>query len=129
MDLHLAHVREELGRLGNHRGVHVDDSALAKTHQPRRFVQEDAAARAPPTRVGVGKEMADVRLAQGAENGVADRVHQYVGIRMSFQTFRVRNLHPAQEEFASLDQGVHVVTDANMNHARNYRARRAPDQQ
>ena len=64
----------------------------------------------------------NVRLAQRAENRVADRVHQYVGIRMAFQTLRVRDLHPAQDEFSPLDQGMHVITNANMNHAENHKA-------
>ena len=66
--------------------------------------------------------MADVRLPHRAENRIADRVHQHVGIRMPFQTLGVRDLHAAQDEFAPLDQGMHIVTDANMNHAGDYRA-------
>ena len=60
--------------------------------------------------------MADVLLAQRAENGVADRVHQRIRVRMAVQPFRVWNLHAAQDELASRDQLMNVVTDAHVNH-------------
>ena len=115
-------MREKLGRLGDHGGVHIDDLAFAKLDQPRRFIQENAAPGALPARVGVGEEMADIRLAQRAEDRIANRVHQHVGIRMPVQTLRVRNLHAAQDQFSPLDQGMHIIADANMNHAANYSA-------
>ena len=69
----------------------------------RRFLQKQIAGRASPARVGVGKKMADIRFAQSAKHCIANGVHQDIGIRMSFQTFGVRNLHPAQDEFAAFD--------------------------
>ena len=41
---------------------------------------------------------------------------------MPVQPLGVRNLHATQDEFAALDQSMHIVTDANMNHAGDYRA-------
>jgi hypothetical protein len=36
---------------------------------------------------------------------------------MAVETLRVRNLDAAEDEFASRDQRVNVVADANVNHA------------
>jgi hypothetical protein len=41
---------------------------------------------------------------------------------MSVQTFRVRNLDAAEDEFASRDQRVNVIANANVNHAANLSA-------
>ncbi len=62
--------------------------------------------------------MADIRLPQRAEHGIANRVHQGIGIGMALQTLGMGDFHPAQYEFPSLDQGMHIIADANMNHAR-----------
>src|SRR5271163_498101 len=70
-----------------------------------------------PARVGVREKMADVRFAKRAEERVADGVHERVGVRMAVETPRVRDLDAAEDEFASRDQRVNVVADANVNHA------------
>jgi hypothetical protein len=45
---------------------------------------------------------------------------------MAVQTFGVRNLDAAEDEFASRDQLMNVVTDANVNHIQTVRILRAP---
>jgi hypothetical protein len=60
--------------------------------------------------------MADVPLADRAKDRVAHGVHQHIGVGMAFETFAVRNLDAAEDELASRDERVDVVTDANMNH-------------
>ena len=42
---------------------------------------------------------------------------------MPVQTLRMRDLHPAQDEFSPFGQSVHIVTDANMNHAGDYKVK------
>jgi hypothetical protein len=37
---------------------------------------------------------------------------------MAVQAFRVRDLDAAEDEFASRDQRVNVIANANVNHAR-----------
>jgi hypothetical protein len=54
-----------------------------------------------PARIGVGKKVADVRLANRAEDGVADGVHQRVRVRMAVEAFRVWNLHAAEDELCA----------------------------
>ena len=60
--------------------------------------------------------MADVALAQRAENRVANGVDQHVRVRVSVQALGMVNIHSAQDEFAPSDQAVHVVADAHVNH-------------
>ena len=64
--------------------------------------------------------MADVRFAQRAEERVANRVHQRVGVRMAVEALGVRNLNAAENELASRDQRMNVIANANMNHAKAY---------
>ena len=72
--------------------------------------------------------MANIRLTQSAKDSIADRVHEHVGIRMSIKSFVMRNLDSAQDELASLDQSMDVVTDADSIHLQNYMAHPAGNQ-
>src|SRR5208282_1588746 len=101
--------------------VHVHDFAFALRNLLGGFCQEHLAGRAFPARVGVREKMADVRLAERAEKRVANRVHERVRVRMAVQAFGVRNLDAAEDEFASRDQRMNVVANANVNHAVNCR--------
>ena len=60
--------------------------------------------------------MAYVACANSAENGIAEGVHQHVGIGMAFQAFGMRDIHAAKDEFAPFDQGVNVVAYPYANH-------------
>src|ERR1022692_1388616 len=88
----------------------------------RGFLQKNLAGNIFPARVGVWKKVANVRFAQRAEERVANGVHQRVGIRMAVETFGVWNLDAAEDEFASRDQRVNVVADANVNHGQTIKA-------
>ena len=56
-------------------------------------------------------------LAERAEDGVANRVQERVGVRMAVEALGVRNLDAAEDELAPRDQLMNVIADANMNHA------------
>ena len=103
--------------LRDYGGVDVHNLSLAKHHLTGGFLQEHIAGCSAPARVGVRKEMADVRLAQRAEHRVADGVHQDVRIRMSIEPLAVRNLNAAEDELSACDQLVNIVTDADVIHA------------
>ena len=64
----------------------------------------------------LGEKVADVRLAERAEERVANGMHERIGVRMSVEALRVRNLDAAEDELAPRDQRVNVVADANVNH-------------
>ena len=57
-------------------------------------------------------------IREGAEDGIANGVHQGVGVGMTVQPFGVRNLHPAQHELAPGDELVNIIANANVNHER-----------
>ena len=75
-----------------------------------------SAGRALPTGIGVRKEMADVFLADGAEDGIRDGVHEGIGIRMAIEALGVGDFNAAEDEFASGDELVDVITDADVSH-------------
>ena len=91
--------------------------ALARFREAGCLVEKEPAGGAAPAGIGVGEKVADVRLSQRPQDRIANRMHQHVGIGVSLQSFAVRDLHAAQDQPAPLDQGVNVVTNANMNHA------------
>src|SRR4051794_18422311 len=78
--LHFGNEREQLWLLGNNRGIQVNNLSFSLGNLPGCFLQKDAARDTPPSRVSVWKEMADVALAQCAEHGVADRVHEHISV-------------------------------------------------
>src|SRR5262249_788624 len=82
------------------------------------FLQEYAAGCSSPARVGIGEKMADIGLADGAQDSVANGVHQGVCVGMALEPFGVRNFHATQNEFASFDQGMNIITDSDVYHRR-----------
>lgn len=60
--------------------------------------------------------MADVCLTQRAENGITNRVHQYVGVGMSIESLRIGDLHSAEDQFSTFHQLVNVIANADMIH-------------
>jgi hypothetical protein len=43
-------------------------------------------------------------------------MQQNVGVGMSFQPVRMRNLDAAQNQFSPLGEPMHIVTDSTSNH-------------
>ena len=85
------------------------------------LLEEDAAGRAFPARVGVGEKFADVALADGPEHGVADGVHEGVGVGVAIESLVVGNGDAAEDEGAAGDQLVDIVSNSYMNHAADCR--------
>jgi hypothetical protein len=113
---HRVNMRIQLWLLGDESGIDVDDFALANGDKPGGFFEEGFAGNAAPARVGIGKEMADVRLAERTQYGVANGVHENVGVGMAIEAFGVRDFHAAKDEFAVFDQGVDIVANSGVNH-------------
>lgn len=115
---HFLDVRENLWRLGDNRGIQVDDVAPARCHLTGGFCEKNLAGRTFPAGVCVREKVANVRFAEGPQNRVANRVHQHVRVGMALETFGVRDFNATQHESASGDQGMNVVADACVNHGR-----------
>jgi hypothetical protein len=54
----------------------------------------------------------DVSRSEGAKDGIGDGVTKNIGVRVAFKPALMRNLDAAENEFASIDEAVGVVTDA-----------------
>ena len=106
-----------ISTVGAKRVTTIEGLSAAASHLLCRFLKKNPARHALPARIGVREKMADVLLADRPEHGIADGVHERVGIRMAVQALRVRNLDAAQDELAPGDQLMNVIANANMNHA------------
>ena len=60
---------------------------------------------------------ADVAHGSCTEQSVRDGVQKHVGVGVSVQSQRMRNLYAAQNQRASFDQAVYVITLADSNFA------------
>jgi len=60
--------------------------------------------------------MSDISLSERAEDCIADSVHEDIGIRMTFETLGMWNFNSTEDELSAFNQGVDVITDANMDH-------------
>ena len=72
--------RPDLRSFQNHGRVEVADFKARLIDPASGGVEEDPAFGAIVGRVGVGKELPDVRLAEGTEQGVGDRVQQGITV-------------------------------------------------
>ena len=84
-------------------------------HLLEHMTQQNAAVSTLELRVGVGKVLANIAQRGGAKQGVAQRMQQYVAIRMREQTRGVRNPHAAQGNEVAFSKTMHIVAMANTN--------------
>jgi len=124
--LHFGNVRINFGLLRDDGRVHVHDFAFCVLQPAWRLLPETPCWARLSSADRCSEKMTDVLLAERAENGVANRMHERVGVRMAVQALGVRNLDAAENEFASRDQRVNVIANANVNHVQTVRILRAP---
>ena len=63
--------------------------------------------------------VADVARRQRAEQRIGDGVDEHVGVGVSLQTFRMRDLYATEHERSAFDKSVHVVADAGESLSRH----------
>jgi len=120
--LHLGNMWHDFGRLGHECAVDVHKLAVMELHLSCRLLEENPARCVLPPRVGIWKESSDVAFAEGAKNRIANSMHQDIRIGVAFEPFEMRNLDSTENQFPSCDQLVHIVSDPDIIHAREYRA-------
>jgi hypothetical protein len=98
---HGSGVGHDFGLLSDDGGVHVDDLAVVESDLARGFVQEDHAGGVFPARIGIGKVRSDVAFAESAEDGVANSVHEDVGIGMAVKPLVMGDDDAAQDQLAA----------------------------
>jgi hypothetical protein len=79
--------------------------------------QQPPAVGAAIARVAVGEMAADVAQRRRAEQRIGDRVQQRVGVRMTEQAERVRDVDATEDQPAAGNQRVNVATLADADHS------------
>ena len=90
--------------------------------------EEDRRGGAEPLGIGWGKVRADIALADGAQDGIGQRVQYRIGIRVPAQLGVVRYPDPTQDDAVACFEGVDVepLPDPNVRAALEIVARQRP---
>src|SRR6266481_6045090 len=72
--------------------------------------------------------LTDVAFTDSSQQGIGDSMQQNIGIGMSFQPARMRNLDGAQNQFSSLGEPMHIIADSTSNHEENAECRMPNDE-
>lgn len=81
----------------------------------------DAADPADPL-IRIREMMPDISFAEGAEEGVCDRVTDNVGVGVAIQSAIVRNLNASKDQLASSRQPVRIVTVPAANRTHSFKS-------
>ena len=106
---HLLAMWRHLRRLSCDDAIDVDDLVALFAHLGRHRRQQLHGIGPLPFGIGVGEELADVAAADGAEQRIRHGMRQHIGVGVAEQPQGVRDIHPADDELAALDQLMHVV--------------------
>ncbi len=87
----------------------MDDRAALGPHQAGGMIEEFPRRRAAPAFVRGRKMLADIALADGAQDGIGQRVQAGIGIGMAFQRMIVRDLHAAEPDMIARHEAVDVI--------------------
>ena len=98
-----------LRRLSCDDAIDVDDLVALFAHLGRHRRQQLHGIGPLPFGIGVGEELADVAAADGAEQRIRHGMRQHIGVGVAEQPQGVREINPADDELAALDQLMHVV--------------------
>ena len=99
------------------RRVDVADGIAVFGENTAHLTQQEHAVGALVGVVGIGKMLSDISQRGGSEQGVHDRVCQYIRIGMTEQTVSVGNLHAAENQLSVFRKAVYVVTVSDTNQA------------
>ena len=87
---HLVAMRTDLRRLADERHVEIDDPPAFLAHAAHGVGKEAVGRRALPFRIGGREVLADVAVADGAEQRIGQRVQPDVGVRVADEAMVVR---------------------------------------
>ena len=100
MLLHLVSAGCQLRLLAHNRAVDVADHPTSVSEQSGRMAEQLQRIDAFPLRIGVGKMLADIAEAGGAEERIGDRVGDRVGVAVAVQSALAGKRHAAEHERA-----------------------------
>src|SRR5437667_11107078 len=72
--------------------------------------------------------LADIARTDSSQQGIGDSMQQNIGIGMSFQPVRMRNLDATQNQFSSRGEPMHIIADSTSNHEENDECRMPNDE-
>lgn len=93
--LHGGHVGGYLGFLHTQANVYVAHAIALFRYQFSRFLKKNQTVDAFIGRIRIGKMPADIAQGQRAQQGIANGMHQYIGIRMPVQALFKRHIDTA----------------------------------
>ena len=115
---HQREVGGDFGFLGDQGGVDIVEANGFFIEQGPDAAEDFEAADAANAGVGIGKKMADVGFASGAEESVGDGMAEDIGVGVAVEPERVGDHHAAEDEGAVRDEAVDIVTYAGGDHSR-----------
>jgi hypothetical protein len=107
----------EPGGFGDDLAVRLGQGETTLADEIMRRPEQLHGVRVLPPRVGVGKELADVAGAGGAEDRIGEGVRHRVGIRVPDEAVGVRHGDATEDERAPRDEAMGVVADPDAGHA------------
>ena len=109
---HLGDMWIEFRALGAYGGIDVAYMVALCGNQVDGLAQEYLAVDVFELLACIGEVVANVAHVGGSQQGIADGVYEYVGIRVTEQTKRVRNLDSTNPQVAVRNQLVNVISHA-----------------
>ena len=106
---HTGNKRRKLRALREHRTVDILHAITGLCEHTVNLAQKHDTVRPGIARVVVREKLADVPERRRAEQGVHQRVGQYVRVGMAQQSLLIGDLHPAEDQLSPLDQPVHII--------------------
>ena len=91
----------QFGALANHRHVHVSNSPAGSVHAAHGLFKKYSAGAAIILGSGIWKQLPNIRSTNRAQNGVGDRVHQHVAIRMRYRPAIMFETHATKYELST----------------------------
>src|SRR5687768_3752184 len=105
---HRGDVGRHPGRLGDDGRIDVYYPVAVAGQQRRHLAQQSPAVDALVTRIAVGEMRTDIAQRRGAEQRVAQRMDQHVGVGVPGQSLVVRDLDAADDQLSSGYQRVRI---------------------
>ena len=122
---HLRDVRGKLGALADDGRIDIERRKAVFTQQGNGFFQKQQGRNAFVLRVLVREMLADIAHGGSAQQRVGNSMEEHVGVAVAEQTFFIRDIHAAEDEFAAFNKPVRIIAVADaydaMTSNRSYR--------
>ena len=108
-------MRPNLWAFANQSAVDIGYAKSQLRGQCAGMAQKNLAGCAFPLWITGRKVTPNVALRQGPVNGVRDRMHGHIRVRVSNQPLVIRHIHAAQGHVVARPEGMHVKSVAQAN--------------